>query len=262
MALGASHTRSEYDALAPAYDALTADYCYDRWLLELERLARRHGLRGRRLLDIACGTGNSFLPLLRLGYEITGCDISGEMLARAAAKAPGATLLRADMRRLRGLGTFDLVTCLDDSLNYLLGYAELVDALTGIGSCLAPRGVAVWDLNTLAMYRTAFATDWVDERDGFFIAWQGQTPTDFEAGGIARAAVDVFHKSDPAGWRRTTSQHEQRHWSVDAIEAAAGAAGLRILSRLGQRRGARIEPGLDERIHTKAVFIAARIAAS
>ena len=65
-----------YDALAPAYDILTADYDYDAWLSAIERVAIAHGLTGRRVLDVACGTGKSFLPLLERGYEVTACDIS------------------------------------------------------------------------------------------------------------------------------------------------------------------------------------------
>lgn len=106
--------REAYDRLAPAYDALTADYCHERWLDELERLALRHGLAGRRVLDVACGTGKSFLPLLAKGYRVVACDISEAMLAVAAPKAPGVRLVHTDMRRLGRLGTFDLVTCLTE----------------------------------------------------------------------------------------------------------------------------------------------------
>jgi SAM-dependent methyltransferase len=71
------------------------------------------------VLDVACGTGKSFRPLLRRGYEVTGCDISPPMLEQAPAGAPGVRLVPADMRALPDLGAFDLVTCLDDALNYL-----------------------------------------------------------------------------------------------------------------------------------------------
>src|SRR5919112_1807986 len=87
-----------YRGLAPFYDA---------WTSHLERRARRFGVSGRRLLDVACGTGKSFLPLLERGYEVTGCDISPEMLAEARAKAPGVVLEEADMRELPKLGEFD-----------------------------------------------------------------------------------------------------------------------------------------------------------
>ena len=61
----------------------------------LDRRARaarrsRPALRGRRLLDVACGTGRSFLPMLERGYDVTACDISPAMAARAREKSGGA----------------------------------------------------------------------------------------------------------------------------------------------------------------------------
>src|ERR1700760_4480240 len=120
------HARSAYDALAPYYDEFTAHHDYEGWTATLESLARAAGLSGRRLLDVACGTGKSFLPFLARGYTVTACDISPAMVERAAAKAGGRVELHvADMRELPRLGAFDLVTVLDDALNYLLDAAEL-----------------------------------------------------------------------------------------------------------------------------------------
>jgi len=247
-----------YDAVAAAYDTLTAGYPYEAWLAALEELARAHGLRGRRVLDVACGTGKSFEPLLRRGYDVTGCDVSREMLARAAAKAPGVALHQADMRALPRLGSFDLVTCLDDGLNYLLTPEDLEAALAGIARQLAPGGLAVWDLNTLAMYRSSFAQDWVTERDGTFVAWRGRAGGATATGDEAVAVVEAFARTPGGAWERSTSEHRQRHWPAEVVAGLAGRAGLRVLSVTGQRRGAVLGGRLDELVHTKAVHVACR----
>src|SRR5829696_4235844 len=143
-----------YAVLAPAYDLLTAEYAYGPWLAAIERLARRHGLSGRRLLDVGCGTGKSFLPLLDRGFDVCACDISPEMVAEAEHKAGGRAAVHvADMRRLPVLGAFDLITCLDDGINHLLDRDEVADALSGLRENLAPGGLLVFDVNTLAAYR-------------------------------------------------------------------------------------------------------------
>ena len=257
FATTAGQARDAYDALAGAYDALTAAYDHDSWLASLERLAHEHGVRGKRLLDVACGTGKSFLPLLRRDYEVTGCDISAGMLAHAARKAPQARLVLADMRSLPLLGSFDLVTCLDDALNYLLDEAELRGALLGIRRNLAPGGVAVFDVNTLRMYRTSFAGDQVVERDGLLIAWQGSTEAPLAAG----ERIDIrVHAFAPAGsaWERATSVRRQRHWPLRQLTALAADAGLRVAAVRGQLPGALLEDFVDEERHTKVVVVATR----
>lgn len=257
LTLAESPAREAYEALAPAYDTLTTDYPYERWLAALEQLAKQSGLVGNRLLDVACGTGKSFLPLLERGYEVVACDISPAMVARAAAKAPDAELVVADMRELGVLGEFDLVTCLDDSLNYLLSRDDLVDAFGGFRKNLSPGGVAVWDMNSHAMYRTAFASDWVTDSSACFIAWKGLADVGFEAGGVAGAQIDVF-LHDGETWERSTSLHHQRHWPVAEVVDIAARAGLRVVATRGQRRGAVLDRTVDELSHTKVVFVACR----
>ena len=256
MAL-AGEARRAYDAIAPGYDLLTAGYAHELWLAALEALAMDHGLAGRRVLDVACGTGKSFLPLLERGYDVTGCDISPAMLAEARAKAPGVVLEEADMRELPELGEFDLVTCLDDALNYLHTEDEVLAALGGLRRNLARGGVAVWDVNTQSMYRGAFAQTWVAESDEGLVLWRGGTSDGFAAGGTAEVVIDVFEPG-VAGWRRRTSTHRQRHWPVPAVSEAAAAAGLRVLAVRGQHHGARLDERLDEAVHPKAIFVACR----
>ena len=60
-----------YELLAPFYDLYTHDYGHDDWLANIEAIALEHGLSGRRLLDVGCGTGKSFVPMLALGYDVT-----------------------------------------------------------------------------------------------------------------------------------------------------------------------------------------------
>src|SRR5690242_14968886 len=84
-----SDTRAAYEELAHVYDELTAHHDHERWLSLLLGLAEAHGLAGRRLLDVGCGTGKSFMPLVRRGFDVTACDISPRMAARARRRARG-----------------------------------------------------------------------------------------------------------------------------------------------------------------------------
>jgi SAM-dependent methyltransferase len=250
---------SAYEALAPAYDELTATYRHDRWLGVLERLAAEHGLRGRRVLDVACGTGKSFVPLLERGYEVSACDISPRMVAAARARLPDpARAFVADMRALPGSGDFDLVTCLDDAVNYLLDPADLEAALGSMRSALRPGGLLIFDANTLLTYRTTFASDAVSERGRRLFCWRGMADEEAEAGELHEAAVEVFTRAGDGAWRRVTSRHRQRHHPRGAIERSVSRAGLLLRAVRGQSPGARLSRDVAEERHTKLVFVAQR----
>lgn len=244
-----------YDALAPAYDLLTAAYRYDRWLAALERLAREHGLAGRRVLDVACGTGHSFLPLLTRGYDVTACDVSPEMVARAAAKAGGSARLEvADMRTLPCLGSFDLITCLGDSINHLVEPGDVADAFDGMRRNLATGGLLVFDVNTFAAYRTIGDATAAD--DDVMVVWRGSLARLEEPAGRTEVVVETFARRDDDLWERRTARHPHRHYPLAEIHELLARAGLRVLAVRGQRPGAHLDPILDEDVHHKAVLVA------
>lgn len=250
---------AQYDALAPTYDLLTAAYDYDRWIGALLRWAGEHGLEGRRALDVACGTGKSFVPLIEAGFDVVGCDESRGMLAVAATRVPDPRAVqRHDMRVLPVLGSFDLITCIDDALNHLLREQDVRDALGSMARNLAPGGLLVFDVNTLATYRSAFATSEVFDVDDHLFAWRGLTDAHVPEGGVAELQVDVFAPvtEDPSLWRRTTSRHRERHYPVAVIERLASDAGLVVVDRRGQSPGVVLDPEIDEQRHTKALFLA------
>jgi len=253
---GSAAALAAYEALAPYYDVYTAGYAHERWLTEIEALALDCGLRGRRVLDVACGTGKSFEPLLGRGYRVSACDLSPAMAAIARVRAGGrARVFVADMRALPPIGRFDLITCLDDAVNYLLGEADVVSALRSMGLLLAPGGVLVFDVNTLATYRTVFAQAFEHEAGDLRFRWSGQAPRELPEGGLAIAEVAVEHAATGAP-ADAAGRHVQRHHPRAVIARALAAAGLECRAVRGQLRGARLERRADERVHTKFVYAA------
>jgi SAM-dependent methyltransferase len=252
--------RCEYDALAPAYDVLTSDYRHEPWIEALEALIEQHSDGPRdRVLDVACGTGKTLLPWLDRGCQVTGCDASAGMLAVARAKAGDrARLVEADMRALGRLGSFDVVTCLDDALNHLLSPDEVDAAVAGMARNLRPGGVLVFDVNTLATLRTAFSTDWCGGDGGVFVAWHGTGPADLETGGVTAAEIDVFSARDDGSYAHAHATIRERHHPLGRVLAALRRAGLEPVAVHGQQRGARLRADADEVRDHKLVLVARR----
>ncbi len=255
--MGTSCTERAYATLAPHYDKFTRHHRHEVWLERLETLARTYGLRGRRVLDVGCGTGKSLLPLVRRGYDGAGCDVSAAMLSRARAVLPEVPLHRADMRALPGrIGVFDWITCLDDALNYLLGDDDLARALSSMARRLSAGGLLTFDLNSLSAHRDGFAATWVVEEPGVFLCWEGRGCAS-GPGEPGSADISIFERAGGA-WLRHASRHEQRWWGTADVRRACAAAGLALVAVHGQLPGARLQPDVDESTHTKLVYLARR----
>jgi SAM-dependent methyltransferase len=251
------HARAAYDALAPGYDALTGWHDHAGWAALLESLALASGLRGRRLLDVACGTGNTMLPMLARGYAATGVDVSGAMLEEARRKLPAGTALhRADMRALPALGEYDLVWALGDALNYVDDRAGLVATFAGFRRNVAPGGVVVFDVNTLATFRTLYSSLLVVPAGGRVVLVDGRGRPDVASGGRSCAWIDRLERQASGWWTRTRSEHRHRHHPEAVLREALEEAGLACSSVHGTHPDGTAEPALDELRHAKAVYTA------
>lgn len=247
-----------YEAIAPVYDDFTAHHNYELWLGELLPKLRGHGLHGHRLLDVGCGTGKSFLPMLERGWEVTACDISPAMLELARAKAGDTVPLSvADMRELPQFGEFDLVWALDDAVNYLLSPEELASALRGMRANLAPDGLLMFDVNTLRAYRSFFAETQRVERNGRRLVWRGQGSPEAPPGSISEARFEVEESSGDAAPIRT-HVHRQRHFPEAEVLELLEASGLECLDVFGHGFDAVLRQPVEELVHTKVVYMARR----
>lgn len=251
------HARAAYDVLAPLYDRVIAGQDLAAWTGQLEALARRAGLAGRRLLDVGCGTGASAEPMLARSYEVVGVDVSEGMLDAARRRlGPQVRLERADMCALPALGTFDLVWSVGDAVNCLLSEAELAGAFAGFARNLAPDGVVLFDAHTLAGFRVLYSSLLVAQAEDGVVVFEGREGADLQPGALAVAQVDRLEPAADPFWRRERALHCQRHHPRAVLDAALAAAGLRCVAVWGTDGAGGSRQPLDELAHNKAVYIA------
>jgi SAM-dependent methyltransferase len=244
-----------YDRFAAVYDEYTFENDYELWLgetllPELEGL----GLQKGRVLDVGCGTGRAFEPLLRRGWEVVGCDVSAAMLERAREKFAGQVdLFQADARDLPQVDAvpgdrFQLVLMLNDVLNYVTEEDDLRRVFVGIERNLNPsQGLVAFDVNTLALFRQDYAEGPIQDGDW---EWQGMS-SKFEPG--------LIYESRLSGPGVEAHVHRQRHWPVEQICAALASAGLRCRAALGQREEADrilLSTPADEERDAKVIYVA------
>lgn len=94
-----------FDRLAPAWDDMQV-----RNEEVIAEILFKGGIReGVRVLDVACGTGVLFPDYKKLGADVTGIDISPEMVKIAKEKFPEAEVICGDVLDFSFKDKFDAV---------------------------------------------------------------------------------------------------------------------------------------------------------
>jgi SAM-dependent methyltransferase len=141
-----------YDGLADDYHLVYADRWDDAMRRQgdaLDALIRSHRDDVRAVLDCSCGIGTQAIGLARLGYEVTGTDISARSLRRATEIARNLRIpLRTQTADFRALttsvpGGFDAVISCDNAIPHLLDDADVDLALSEMFAKLRPGGILI-----------------------------------------------------------------------------------------------------------------------
>ena len=132
--------RRLYSDLAWTWPIISPPEEYADETLEMAALMKKHARTViRRILNLGCGGGHNDFTLKKY-FEVTGVDISEDMLALARALNPEARYLSGDMRTMRVAEQFDAVTIFD-SINYMITEDDLRAAFQTAHEHLRPGGV-------------------------------------------------------------------------------------------------------------------------
>jgi SAM-dependent methyltransferase len=134
------------------YDLLYRDKDYAGEAAYVHDLIERHRPGSVSILDLGCGTGRHDFCLTRLGHDVTGVDLSHEMLAVAAREKaafngprPAPNFTQGDVRSVRLGRTFGVVVSLFHVMSYQTQNQDLLDALVTIKEHLKPGGLFIFD---------------------------------------------------------------------------------------------------------------------
>lgn len=205
------------DSATRFYDELASHYhlIYDNWETSMARQAKaissilqgESGIgSGLKILDCACGIGTQSLGLAKLGYRVTGSDLSAGAVNRARAEAAirdlSVSFCVADVRHLDELPDhdFEAVISMDNALAHLLSDDDLMEAARQMRANLRPKGVlvaSIRDYDQLVRDRPAV-------QGPAFYSDSGQRRVVFQIWDWADHRRYTFHlyitRDTPSGW--------------------------------------------------------------
>ncbi|MGG1400476.1 class I SAM-dependent methyltransferase [Bacillus salipaludis] len=142
-----------YEQFAYLYDELMKDAPYDEWVRFVQDRLKENGDSGVRFLDLACGTGELSIRFAKEGFDVTGVDLSEDMLAVAQAKSEeqgmSISFYQQDMTELEGHGSFDVIGIFCDSLNYLKTEEDVLQTFSSVYQHLKPGGIFIFDVHSI-----------------------------------------------------------------------------------------------------------------
>ncbi|WP_245415788.1 class I SAM-dependent methyltransferase [Alteribacter populi] len=128
-------------------------------------LARQYG---SPILDVACGTGRLTIPLAEHGYDITGVDITPEMLETAKKKSThldGVQWIHADVRKLKLEQQFRMIYTTGNAFQGFLDRPSQEGLLQFVHSQLDKNGVFAFETRNPVLSRLLADQGKVVERE-------------------------------------------------------------------------------------------------
>ena len=240
-----------YHELAKSYDRLTNDVDYEATVEFYMQILDREGLKPRTVVDLACGTGSVTEILARKGYQVTGVDMSEEMLTEAMAKVMDMEnpprFVCQKLQELRLPRAVDMAVCALDSLDYITDPADCAEAIRRTYKALNPGGIFIFDVNTPEKLRAMDGQVFLDEDDDVYCVWRGE----FDAqANICSYGMDLFQRRGDY-WHRSFEEHREYAYSAEQLVGYLKDAGFTHIEVFADRLFEDPREG-EQRIYIKA----------
>lgn len=220
------------------------------------------------VLDLGCGTGTLTELLARRGYDMIGLDNAQEMLQIAMEKRERSGLsilyLMQDMREFELYGTVGAVVSVCDSLNYLLSENDVVETFRRVNNYLYPRGIFVFDFNTVYKYAEVIGDATIAEnREDCSFIWENYYDEEQEINeydltvfvaeerAASEEGEDAVKMDDPVWFHRFQEVHYQRGYRLEQMKVFLAEAGLEFIEALDADTHREVTPE-SERIYVAA----------
>ena len=215
-----------YKNFSKVYDVMMEYANYDGWKELVESKIVRYGETPKTVLDLGCGTGEVLIRLTPT-YEMTGIDLSKEMVDIAKRKTDTASFYVQDMRELNLEKKHDIVISLFDTVNHLISLDGLKRTFQGVYENLNQEGVYIFDVVTRELMDDMFpGGNFIDDRGEIMIIWEHEYDDEED---IDYIDTTFFVKQKNGMFKKITEEYVKKIFTVDEIIKTAKEVGFQVV---------------------------------
>ncbi len=248
-----------YETLAKMYDALMDDVNYQEWADYIDAMLQKNGCSGKRLLDLGCGTGNISIPLAQKGYQVTGVDLSAEMLDIARSKSEAAGLVidwqQQDLTELQLLDdagaepVFDAIIATFDVFNHLTSPEDLQMLFHSLNPFLVDEGILLFDVQTPYKLQEYLGNHiFTLHRDDIEYIWENHFDEESQ---ICTMDITFFVRQENGLYQRETMCQEERVYDLELLQMWLKYSDFELIGVYGELSDEKLQPEAH-----RAVFVA------
>ncbi|MCR5153253.1 MAG: class I SAM-dependent methyltransferase [Lachnospiraceae bacterium] len=235
-----------YTGFATVYEKFMDNVPYKEWTKYLCGLLKEYNVKeGSLICELGCGTGTVTRLLKKAGFDMIGIDLSEEMLDIARydheEESEGILYLNQDMREFELYGTVAAVVSICDCMNYITSEEDLLRVFKLVNNYLDPRGVFIFDMNTIYKYETIIGDRVIAEnRDDASLIWENYYDKETQ---INQYDITIYNKvefedgdeedEETPLFERYEETHLQKGYTVEKIKELLETAGMEFVAVYG-----------------------------
>lgn len=212
-----------YEQFAQLYDELMDTSLYAKWATYVTDHMPVPG----SILELGCGSGQLGIQLAQKGYNVTGLDVSIDMLTLAQQQQQEMgvhfPLIQRDMTDLSGFDHFSAVISFNDSFCYLRQPADLRAVLKQSYYALRAGGVLMFDVHSVQKMESFADYSYHGEVNGQLLVWDsyaGEEPLSCEHD------IRIFLQREDGLYERYDECHYERTYPIAVYQELLAEAGF------------------------------------
>lgn len=210
---------NNYGKFANIYDGLMTDFNYENWFKYIKNIFDKYNIAPKRILEMACGTGNLSYYLAKEGYDLTCFDLSPDMLSQAYKKLrkyKNVEIINQNMINFNLKKSYQAVISICDSINYIIKEEDLEKTFKNVWNHLDEDGIFIFDINSYYKLKHIIGNNtFIEDREDVFYIWENIYDVKKD---ICEFYLTFFFKDDEVKYERFDEMHKERAYKTDKIE--------------------------------------------